>query len=577
MDLMEYQAKDLFAKHGVPVLPGDVAETPDEARAIAEGIGGPVVIKAQVKTGGRGKAGGVKLAATPDEAAEHAANILGMDIKGHTVHKVLVAQASDIDAEYYFSYLLDRTNRTFLAMASVQGGMDIEEVAANHPEALAKIPVDALTGVDEAKAREIVEAAQFPDDVADQVVAVIQQLWAAFVAEDATLVEVNPLVRTPEGMIVALDGKVSLDENADFRHPDHAALADVDAADPLEAKAKAKGLNYVKLDGEVGIIGNGAGLVMSTLDVVAYAGEEFGGVKPANFLDIGGGASADVMAERSRDHPRRPRRTKCVRQRLRRDHRMRRGRRRHRASPGDAEGARRPHRQADRRTAGRQQRRGRPADPRRGRARHGRAGRHDGWSRATSGRACGAGSLTMAIFLNQDSRILVQGITGSEGGKHTRRMVRSGSKIVAGCTPGKGGQTVDGGAGDIPVFDTVAEAVEKTGANVSVIFVPPRFAKAAVMETIDAGVPLCVVITEGIPVHDTAGFFQYAERLWHDPAGRPELPGADHARPVQRRHHPGRHHPSGPDRPGLEVGDADVPDDVRAPRHRILDCGRHRR
>ena len=297
MDLMEYQAKDLFAKHGVPVLPGDVAETPDEARAIAEGIGGPVVIKAQVKTGGRGKAGGVKLAATPDEAAEHATNILGMDIKGHIVHKVLVAQASDIDSEYYFSYLLDRTNRTFLAMASVQGGMEIEEVAVNAPRGAGEGPDRRDHGVDEAKAREIVEAAEFPDDVADQVVAVIQQLWTAFVAEDATLVEVNPLVRTPEGMIIALDGKVTLDENADFRHPDHEALVDVDAADPLEAKAKAKGLNYVKLDGEVGIIGNGAGLVMSTLDVVAYAGEEFGGVKPANFLDIGGGASADVMAD----------------------------------------------------------------------------------------------------------------------------------------------------------------------------------------------------------------------------------------------------------------------------------------
>jgi succinyl-CoA synthetase beta subunit len=293
---MEYQAKDLFAKHGVPVLPGDVAETPDQARAVAERIGGQVVIKAQVKTGGRGKAGGVKLADSPDEAAERATQILGMDIKGHTVHKVLVAQASDIEAEYYFSYLLDRTNRAFLAMASVEGGMDIEQVAATKPEALAKVRVDALAGVDEKKAREIVEAAQFPAAVADDVVAVIQKLWAAFVAEDATLVEVNPLVRTPDGMIVALDGKVTLDENADFRQPDHEQLVDVAAADPLEAKAKAKDLNYVKLDGEVGIIGNGAGLVMSTLDVVAYAGEEFGGIKPANFLDIGGGASADVMA-----------------------------------------------------------------------------------------------------------------------------------------------------------------------------------------------------------------------------------------------------------------------------------------
>jgi succinyl-CoA synthetase beta subunit len=296
VDLFEYQAREVFAKHGVRVLPGAVAETPEEARAAAERLGGRVVVKAQVKTGGRGKAGGVKLADEPADAEEKARQILGMDIKGHTVHRVMLAVTADIAAEYYVSYLLDRANRTFLAMASVEGGMDIEEVAATKPEALAKIPVDANAGVDLATARDIVAAANFPADVAEGVAEILVQLWQVFVAEDATLVEVNPLIKAPDGTIIALDAKVTLDENADFRHPDHEALHDRHAADPLEQRAKEKDLNYVKLDGEVGIIGNGAGLVMSTLDVVAYAGEEFGGVKPANFLDIGGGASADVMA-----------------------------------------------------------------------------------------------------------------------------------------------------------------------------------------------------------------------------------------------------------------------------------------
>ena len=296
MDLYEYQAKDLFAAHNVPVLPGDVASTPAEAKALAEKYGTTVVVKAQVKTGGRGKAGGVKLAETPDEAEAKAEAILGLDIKGHIVHRVLVTTASDIAEEYYFSFLLDRSNRTFLAMASVEGGMEIEEVAATNPDALAKIAIDAIKGVDLAKAQEIVAAAKFPAEVADQVADVIVKLWETFVSEDATLVEVNPLVRDPEGKIVALDGKVTIDENAAFRHPEHAALVDEKTEDPLEAKAKAKGLNYVKLDGQVGIIGNGAGLVMSTLDVVAYAGEKHKGVKPANFLDIGGGASAEVMS-----------------------------------------------------------------------------------------------------------------------------------------------------------------------------------------------------------------------------------------------------------------------------------------
>ena len=297
MDLYEYQAKELFAKHGVPTQSGIVVTDADAAVAAAEQIGGMVVVKAQVKTGGRGKAGGVKLAQTAAEAGEKAAAILGLDIKGHIVGKVLVTGAADIAQEYYVSYLLDRANRTFLAMASVEGGMDIEEVAATKPEALAKVLIDPLVGVDAAMAAHIADAAGFPADVREQVIEVLQRLWDVFVKEDATLVEVNPLVKTPEGLVMALDGKVTIDENAEFRHADHAALVDLAAENGLELKAKEKGLNYVKLDGEVGIIGNGAGLVMSTLDVVAYAGEAHNGVRPANFLDIGGGASAQVMAD----------------------------------------------------------------------------------------------------------------------------------------------------------------------------------------------------------------------------------------------------------------------------------------
>lgn len=296
MDLFEYQARELFAKHGVPVLKGIVATTPEEAKAAAEEIGGLTVIKAQVKTGGRGKAGGVKLAKNPDEAYEYAQQILGMDIKGHTVHRVLVAQGADIAEEYYFSILLDRANRSYLAMCSVEGGMEIEQLAAERPEALAKVEVDPLVGIDSAKAQEIVEAAGFSAKLQPKVVEVLVKLGDVFKKEDATLVEVNPLVQTPEGDILALDGKVSIDDNAEFRQPDHVALVDKSAENPLEAKAKQHDLNYVKLDGEVGVVGNGAGLVMSTLDVVAYAGEKHGNVKPANFLDIGGGASAEVMA-----------------------------------------------------------------------------------------------------------------------------------------------------------------------------------------------------------------------------------------------------------------------------------------
>ncbi len=298
MDLYEYQARDLFEKHGVPVLRGITAVTPAEARAAAEQLGTPVVVvKAQVKTGGRGKAGGVKVAKSPDEAESRAAEILGLDIKGHEVKTVMIAEGADIAEEYYFSLLLDRANRQYLAMCSKEGGMDIETLAVERPDALARVPVDPNTGIDQAKADEIVSTAGFEGEDAAEIARVLQLLGRLYAAEDATLVEVNPLVKTGDGKIVALDGKVTLDGNADFRHPDHEALEDKSAEDPLEAAAKEKGLNYVKLDGSVGIIGNGAGLVMSTLDVVAYAGEDFAGSpKPANFLDIGGGASAEVMA-----------------------------------------------------------------------------------------------------------------------------------------------------------------------------------------------------------------------------------------------------------------------------------------
>ncbi|MBM3731618.1 MAG: ADP-forming succinate--CoA ligase subunit beta [Actinobacteria bacterium] len=296
MDLFEYQARDLFESHRIPVLAGAVATNPEEAELIAAKIGGKVVVKAQVKIGGRGKAGGVKLAENASDAKEKAKAILGMDIKGHIVKKVMIAQAAPIDSEYYLAILLDRANRNFLVMASVAGGMEIEEVAHKTPEKLARVGIDPNTGIDKSQAIEIIKAGQFPTDVVDQVAEVLIKLWEAFIKEDATLMEINPLVKSLDGKIIALDGKVTLDDNSSFRHPDHESLIDHGSTNPLEALAKEKDLNYVKLDGQVGIIGNGAGLVMSTLDVVAYAGEKYG-VKPANFLDIGGGASAEVMAD----------------------------------------------------------------------------------------------------------------------------------------------------------------------------------------------------------------------------------------------------------------------------------------
>lgn len=295
MDLFEYQARDLFESYGVPVLQGLIADTPEEAEAAAAKIGGTVVVKAQVQVGGRGKAGGVKVVHSPAEAKAAAEKILGLDIKGHVVKRVMIAQGAAIETEFYFSILLDRSNRTFLALCSVEGGMEIEQLAVERPEALAKVPVSALDGIDEGTALSIAKQGGFNDELAAKVAPVFVKLWNVFKHEDATLVEVNPLVLSKDGEILALDGKVSYDDNAEFRHENREQVS-IAKVDPLEAKAKSLDLNYVKLDGEVGVIGNGAGLVMSTLDVVAYAGERHGGVKPANFLDIGGGASAEVMA-----------------------------------------------------------------------------------------------------------------------------------------------------------------------------------------------------------------------------------------------------------------------------------------
>ena len=337
MDLFEYQARDMFEAHGVPVLAGAIATTPDEARAAAEQIGarsgGVTVVKAQVKTGGRGKAGGVKVARSPDEAKSHAEQILGMDIKGHTVHRVMIAGGARIAEEYYFSILLDRANRSYLAMCSKEGGMDIEQLAVERPEALAKIEVDPNVGVDDAKAQEIVDAAGFDEADKPGLKDVMKKLWEVYRDEDATLVEVNPLVKTEEGQFIALDGKVSLDANAAFRHPDHAALEDKEAADPLEAAAKEKDLNYVKLDGSVGIIGNGAGLVMSTLDVVAYAGEGVRGPEARQLPRHRRWCERRGHGQRPAHHPVGPTGQVGLRQRLRRHHRLRRGRQGHRRSP----------------------------------------------------------------------------------------------------------------------------------------------------------------------------------------------------------------------------------------------------
>ena len=290
MDLFEYQGKQLFAKYGIPVSDGAAADTVAEARAAAEKIGGQTVVKAQVLVGGRGKAGGIKLANTPDEAEEHASNILGMDIHGHTVGRVWVEAASDIAKEYYASVTFDRGAKKPLVMLSAEGGIDIEDVAVNRPEALARLHVDPLAGFQAHHARWLAYHANIDEPAIRGVVDILQKLYAAFIGADAMLMEINPLILTTAGEVKALDAKVTLDGNALFRHPEEAALKSGTTVDPQELMAQERGVTYVKLDGDVGILGNGAGLVMSTLDVVALAGG-----RPANFLDAGGGSKADEV------------------------------------------------------------------------------------------------------------------------------------------------------------------------------------------------------------------------------------------------------------------------------------------
>ena len=461
-----------------------------------------------MKTGGRGKAGGVKLADGPDEAYAKASQILGMDIKGHTVHTVLIAQAVDIAAEYYLSFLLDRANRTFLSICSVQGGMEIEEVAHSSPEAVARIPVSPLTGVDAGKAQEIIAAGRIPAEAAEGAALLAERLWAMFADEDATLVEVNPMALTEDGQVLAVDGKVTLDDNAAFRQ-EHARFADTSNTDPIEARAREKHLNYVKLDGEVGIIGNGAGLVMSTLDVVAYAGQSFGGIKPANFLDIGGGASAEVMANGLEIVLSDP----SVRSVLVNVF----------GGITSCDAVANGIVSAIGMLAGRGDTVDRPivvrldgnnaAEGRRilqdAAIQRGRAGGDDGRRGAPGGRA-GRREHEMAIFLTGQSRVMIQGITGSEGRRHGARMLAAGTRIVGGTNPRKAGQTVELNGTDVPVFGTVADTMAATGADVSVVFVPASGTKDAVIEAIEAQIPLCIVITEGIPVHDTAEFWARA-------------------------------------------------------------------
>ncbi|MDU2314889.1 MAG: ADP-forming succinate--CoA ligase subunit beta [Cutibacterium avidum] len=509
MDLYEYQARDLFEKHGVPVLRGVVAEIPEQASEAAVKLGTPVVaVKAQVKVGGRGKAGGVKIAKSPQEAAEHAKAILGMDIKGHTVHKVMIAEGADIAEEYYFSILLDRGERRYLAMCSREGGMDIETLAKERPEALAKVPVDPIDGIDEAKAREILTEAGFPEGEQDAIVPAVVKLWETYRDEDATLVEVNPMIKTGDGRILAIDGKMTVDNNASFRQPEHAALVDRATTDPLELRAGELGLNYVKLDGNVGVIGNGAGLVMSTLDCVAYAGEEFpGSPKPANFLDIGGGASAEIMANGL-------------------DLIM--GDEQVRSVFVNVFGGITACDQVALGIKGALEKLGEKASKP-------LVVRLDG-NNVAEGRkileefnhplVTMVPTIDMAIILDQNSKIIVQGMTGSEGMKHTQRMLDSGTAVVGGVNPRKAGTTVSFNGGiTVPVYGSVKEAVEATGANVSVIFVPAKFTKSAVMEAIEAEVPLVVCITEGVAVKDTAEFFTAAQRSGKTRIIGPNCPG----------------------------------------------------
>ena len=515
MDLLEYQGKQLFAKHGVAVPSGEVAANVDDAVAAAERIGYPCAIKAQVLIGGRGKAGGIKIAKDAEEARAYADAILGMDIVGphgegpFRVDQVWIEGGSDIASEYYASVILDRGEKKLLAMVSAKGGMDIEAVAAEDPDALVKRHIDPTKPFDAAAARPIIDAAGLDEDVRDQAAEVLVKLAEVASAEDATLIEVNPLIVTNDREVVALDAKVTIDGNALFRHQDLAEIADT-AEDPQEAMAKEKGLTYVKLDGNVGILANGAGLCMSTLDVVAQAGGA-----PANFLDAGGGSKAEAIVDAlDRDHLRREGHGDPL-QHLRRHHPLRRDRQGHRhrlaaAGPEAAAG----------RAARRHQLRGGPEDPRRGQPAQLESGDDDARRRPPRGRARG-GQRLMSIIVDKETKLVVSGLTGREGSFHGLRNSAYGTDLVAGVTPGKGGQDVEG----VPVFDTIKESVEQAGANTSMIFVPARFAAPAIDEAIESGVETVIAITEGIPVLDMLNTYWKAKEAGVRLLG-PNCPGA---------------------------------------------------
>ena len=491
MDLYEHMGKDLFRAQGIVTPRGIVATTAEEAADATRELGGRSVVKVQVQVGGRGKGGGVVLVDSPERAGEEAARMLGSPFKGHRVVEILVEELLPIAREFYTSLLLDRSTGRYLLMMTAEGGVDIETLAAERPEAIRRVHVDPGLGLRPWHLRRL--TATLPADAREGAADVLRRCFEIVQERDATLVEVNPLVQLEDGTVVALDAKVTIDDNALFRHPDLEALAARFPIDPVEQRAKDADLQYVKLDGEVGIIGNGAGLVMSTLDVVAQAG-----ARAANFLDIGGGASADTMAISLEVILSRSLGARGLHQHLRRDHPVRRGGERHprSARPGGGHGSVGG-------AFGRDERGGGPPDPGRGGASSNRPGRHDGRGGGRGGPP-GEGR-GVSVLVGAETRLVVQGITGSEGTFHTLRDRAYGTKVVAGVTPGKGGQDVEG----IPVLDTVADAVDQTGANTSMIFVPPRFAADAILEAADAGVALVVCITEGIPVTDMARAHAY--------------------------------------------------------------------
>ena len=560
MDLLEYQGKQLFARHGVPVPKGAPATTVEQAVAAADELGYPCVVKAQVLIGGRGKAGGIKLANDRREAEEHARAILGMDIRGFTVHEVWVEQASDIAAEYYASIVFDRAAKKPLVMLSTQGGMDIEEVAERDPDAIAKLHVDPLLGFQDFHARRLAFDAGVDADVIRGVGALLTKLYDAFVAEEAMLVEVNPMIVTGDRSVAALDAKVTLDDNALFRHPSNAELRDVSAEDPQERMARERGLTYVKLDGNVGILGNGAGLVMSTLDVVAQAGGS-----PANFLDAGGGAKAEEITSAvevilSNENVSAVLFnifggiTRCDE-----------------VAKGliEAFDQIKPDVPFVVRLDG--------TNDKEGRALLAEADLPNVHTEATMlGAAKKVVELAaMSVFVDSGTRLCVSGITGREGTFHTLNNKRYGTNVVSGVTPGKGGQDVDG----IPVFNTFHDAVEQTGANTAMIFVPPRFAADSILEAEDAGIALIVAITEGIPAHDELRVYNHLARNDERAPGRPELPRHPLAGQGERRDHPGRVLQGGQRRRRVALRHADLPDRQRAgpARLRQLEHRRHRR